>query len=89
MAGTKQRTFYRKKRKRTFGGVEKQDLPMQSTACNDTDTVAGSSPVKKSRSFEKINRTCPLIESEMSEVHTRKMKIEFGLEMSSPNNIVR
>ena len=62
---------------------------MQSTARNDTDTIAGSSPTKKNRSFQKLNRNCPLIESEMSKVHTRKMKIEFGLEMSSPNNIVR
>ena len=89
MTGTKQRTVYRKKRKRTFGGVKKQDLTMQSTAGNDTDTIAGSSPAKKNRSFEKINRNCPLIDSEMSKVHTRKMKIELGLEMSSPNNIVR
>ena len=89
MTGAKQRTVYRKKRKRTFGGVKKQDLPIQSTAGNDTDTIAGSSPAKKNRSFEKINRNCPLIDSEMSKVHTRKMKIELGLEMSSPNNIVR
>ena len=89
MTGAKQRTVYRKKRKRTFGGVKKQDLPMQSTESNDTDTIAGSSPAKKNRSFEKINRNCPLIDSEMSKVHTRKMKIELGLEMSSPNNIVR
>ena len=89
MTGTKQRTVYRKKRKRTFGGVKKQDLPTQSTASNDTDTIAGSFPAKKNRSFEKINRNCPLIDSEMSKVHTRKMKIELGLEMSSPNNIMR
>ena len=89
MTGAKQRNVYRKKRKRTFGGVKKQDLPMQSTASNNTDTIAGSSPLKKNRSFQKINRNCPLIEGEMSKVHTRKMKIELGLEMSSPNNIVR
>ena len=47
MTGTKQRTVYRKKRKRTFGGVKKQDLPMQSTAGNDTDTIAGSFPPRK------------------------------------------
>ena len=87
MTGAKQRTVYRKKRKRTFGGVKKQDLPIQSTVGNDTDTIAGSSPAKKNRSFEKINRNCPLIESEMSKVQTRKMKIELGLEMSSPNNV--
>ena len=62
---------------------------MQNTASNDTDTIAGSSPAKKNRSFEKINRKCPLIESKMSKVHTRKMKMELGLEMSSPNKIVR
>ena len=56
MTQTKQRTVYRKKRKRTFGGVKKQDLPMQNTESNDTDTTAGSSPAKKNRSFEKINR---------------------------------
>ena len=89
MTGTKQRSVYRKKRKRTFGGVKKQDLPMQSTARNDTDTTVGSSPPKKNRSFEKINRNCPLIGSEMSKVHITKMRIEVGLEMSSPNNIVR
>ena len=60
---------------------------MQNTASNDADTIAGSSPAKKNRSFEKINRNCPLIESEMSKVQTRKMKIELGLEMSSPNNV--
>ena len=89
MTRIKQETLCRKKRKRTFGGVKKQDLPIQSTAGNDTDTIAESSPVKKSCSFENINRNCPLIESKMSKVHTRKMKIELGLEMSSPNNIVR
>ena len=89
MTGTKQRTVYRKNRKKTFGGVKKQDLTMQSTAGNDTDTIAGSSPAKKNRSFENMNRNCPLIESEMSKVHTRKIKIELGLEMTSPNNIVR
>ena len=89
MTGTKQRTVYRKNRKKTFGGVKKQDLTMQSTAGNDTDTIAGSSPAKKNCSFEKINRNCPLIDSEMSKVHTRKMKIERGLEMNSPNNIVQ
>ena len=62
---------------------------MQRTAGNDTDTIAGSSPAKKNRSFEIINRNCPFIESEMSKVQTRKMKIELGLEMSSPNNIAR
>ena len=44
---------------------------------------------RQEKSFEKIIRNCPLIESEMSKVHTRKMKIELGLEMSSPSNIVR
>ena len=62
---------------------------MQSTARNDTYTIAGSSPPKKNRSFEKFNRNCPLIESEMSKVHITKMRIEVGLEMSSSNNIVR
>ena len=79
MTGTKQRSVYRK---RTFGGVKKQDLPifaMQSTESNDTDTIAPSSPAKKNCSFEKINRNCPLIESEILKVHTRKMKIELGL----------
>ena len=89
MTGIKQGTVCRKKRKKTFGGVKKQDLSMQSTASNDTDTIAGSSPAKKNGSFENMNRNCPLIESEMSKVHTRKIKIELGLEMSSPNNIVR
>ena len=56
MTQTKQRTVYRKNRKRTFGGVKKQDLPMQNTESNDTDPIAGSSPAKKNRSFEKINR---------------------------------
>ena len=50
---------------------------MQSTPSNDTDTIAGNSPSKKNRSFEKINRNCPLIESEMPKVHTRKIKIEL------------
>ena len=71
MTGAKQRTVYRKKRKRTFGGVIKQDLTMQSTASNDTDTIVGSSLPKKNRSFEKINRNCPFIESEMSKLHTK------------------
>ena len=48
MTGTKQRTVSRKKRKGTFGGVKKQDLPMQSTASNDTDIIGGSSRAKKS-----------------------------------------
>ena len=61
MTGTKQRTVYRKKRKRTFGRVKKQDLPMQSTPSHDTDTIAGSSHAKKNCSFEKINRNCPLM----------------------------
>ena len=61
---------------------------MQSTVSNDTVTITGSSPAKINCSFEKINRNCPLIESEMSKVHTRKMKMELGLEMSSPNKIV-
>ena len=43
----------------------------------------------RNHSFEKNNRHCLLIENEMSKVHTRKMKIELGLEMSSPNNIMR
>ena len=89
MTGTKQRTVYGKKRKRIFGGVKKQDSPMQSIPSNDTETIAGSFPAKKNCSFEKINRICPLIESEMLKVQTRKMKIELGLEMSLPNNIVR
>ena len=89
MTGTKQRTVYRKKRKGTIGGVKKQDLPMQSTASNETDTIFESSPAKKNRSFEKINKKCRLTESEMSKLHTRKMKAELGLEISSPNNIVR
>ena len=44
---------------------------MQRTEGNDTDTIAGSSPAKKNRSFEKINRNCPFIESEMSKLHTK------------------
>ena len=42
------------KGKETLPGVKKQDLPIQSTATNDTDTVVTSSTVKKNRSFEKI-----------------------------------
>ena len=60
------------KRKRTVAGVSKEDLPIQSTANNDNDTVAASSPAKKN--FSKINRNCPYMESEMSKVHRGNMK---------------
>ena len=52
MTGTKQRTVYRKTRKGTFGGVKKQDLPTQSTAINETDTIVESFPAKKNRSVK-------------------------------------
>ena len=44
---------------------------------------------RKTVPLKKLIENCPLIESEMSKVHTRKMEIVLGLEMSLPNNIVR
>ena len=74
-----QRTVSRKKRKKFFTGVRKQDLPRsEDTTVSELDTFAPCSPAKNNCSLDKINGNYSLEETEHSGVHVRRMRLELG-----------
>ena len=95
MPGRKENSRYKKKRK-GFHGVQKQNMPVHhqqqtpstSAASNDSTPSTSynnqlkqnTSPDKINRSFEKIERNCPLKTKEESKIFTRKRAFtELGL----------
>ena len=77
MPGKKQKTKYKRKRKKIFTGIRRQETGRQS----EENVVAAEnvvSPVKLSKSEEKLKRNCPLTEIETNEVLTRSKTIKLG-----------
>ena len=77
MPGKKQKTKYKRKRKKIFTGTRRQETGRQS----EENVVAAEnvvSPVKLSKSEEKLKRNCPLTEIETNEVLTRSKTIKLG-----------
>ena len=80
MVRKNQQTVFKKKRKKFFTGVRKQDLQRRSeaTTVSELDTFAPCSPAKKNCSLDKINGNYSLEETEHSGVHARRMRLELG-----------
>ena len=69
MVGKNQRTVFRKKRKKFFTGVRKQDLSRsESITVYELDKFARCSPAKKNCSLDKI----PVMET----IHLKKLNIQ-------------
>ena len=81
MVRKNQQTVFKKKRKKFFTGVRKQDLQRRSeaTTVSELDTFAPCSPAKKNCSLDKINGYYSLEETEHSRVYARTMRLELGL----------
>ena len=81
MVKKNQQTVFRKKRKKFFIGVKKQDSCQKkvwSTTVSELDTFTPCSPAKKNCSLDKINGNYSLEETKHSGVHARRMRLELG-----------
>ena len=90
MPGTKQASTYRKKRKRTFHGTQRQDLREegdQQAPLALGQSTTSCSPAKPNRSSEKISSNCPVLERMANQVITRKKALDLGQE--SPTGVVK
>ena len=96
MPGAKSRSKFKRKRK-GFVGVQKQNIDIARAQNNVNDSTSTSepsnleqvnpqqdSPEKINRSFDKIERNCPLKEKEMGSIMTRKRVFsELGIDSHS------
>ena len=85
MPEKKQKTKYKRKRKKIFTGIRRQETERQS----EENVVAAEnlvSNVKLSKSEEKLKRNYPLAEIETNEVLTRSKTIKLGLDFHIPPN---
>ena len=77
MVGKKQKTKYKRKRKKIFTGIRRQETERQL----EENVVAAEnvvSPVKLSKSEEKLKRNYPLTEIQTDEVLARSKSIKLG-----------
>ena len=79
MVGTKQSLCYKKNRKRLFTGVRKQEKQDGGHEVS-TENAAANSPVKYSRSKQKINLNCPIKKAELNQIMTRKNRLSWIME---------
>ena len=85
MPEKKQKTKYKRKRKKVFTGIRRQETERQS----EENVVAAEnlvSNVKLSKSEENLKRNYPLVEIETNEVLTRSKTIKLGLGFHIPPN---
>ena len=78
MPGKKQKTKYKRKRKKIFTGIRREETERQS----EENVVAAEnvvSPVKLRKSEKKLKRNCPLTEIKTNKVLTRSKTIKLGL----------
>eukprot|EP00795_Rhopilema_esculentum_P002502 gene2502-697_t len=73
----KQAATHRKKRKRMFYGIQKQDQQSSSLGQGLSTAI---SPGKPNRSSEKISSNCPVLEKMDSQIMTRKRALHLGKE---------
>jgi len=97
MPGAKPRSKFKRKRK-GFVGVQKQNIDIARAQNNDSTSTSEpsnleqvnplqDSPEKINRSFDKIERNCPLKEKEMGSIMTRKRVFsELGIDSHSSSS---
>ena len=84
MPGKKQRSVYRKSRKRSFHGVHVSQVHHE----EPSTSTPNYSPAKRHKSLEKLSSNCPLLKVESTDIITRNRSFELGiLSQQSPSNI--
>lgn len=79
MPGNKQKTKYKLKRKNVFAGRRKQEIQDGGDTEITTNIEPQISPKKRNKSEEKLNRSCPLIQAELTQTLTRNRAVSLGL----------